>query len=518
MSEQRASFPDDVRAWLTELGPDSYALAWVGPATGPGGWAETEPPAAGESGAARPDFDHARLALEEVARGRSETLRRWTQLDEGQRQLAIISSDGGTLREHTPGDLVDALLHGSRIDQDQLAGWLREWFERRSTAAPQGLELGWITAAAAWATHMRAFNAVPPPAVLFRAVAASGQRDEAIEDLVISTSADLADLLQRLPEAHRPRQELIEDWRTLEPLTADVPVLRETADRLLDQIALRDAHAQQLRAVLEPDITDYLRDRRGGDHLLDAAAVPVLDRERTTHLIQARETVRAYTAAAHAGREQEAQHILDAFPIPGRPLGISFAAAAWRRRALDAQPAVDDLAAQRQALAAEENYSADPELMHAQTAYLAAREGQLHLLHDLLGRLVDPAPVPRELPFEVAEFAAAQSLRRVIEAFGTTHRARQSLEGRFSYLQERPVPASQRAAVEAEGALLTEALRKLGQIPGMGGVADESSIRARTQRAMARPILPTRGPRPTRTGVEQAQQLTVGRPAPGARM
>ncbi|MFE7895623.1 hypothetical protein [Streptomyces sp. NPDC057412] len=56
---------------------------------------------------------------------------------------------------------------------------------------------------------------------------------------------------------------------------------------LLDQIALRDAHAQQLRAVLEPDLTDYARDRRADGTLLGTA--PVLDEARAAHLAQARD-------------------------------------------------------------------------------------------------------------------------------------------------------------------------------------------------------------------------------------
>jgi hypothetical protein len=61
---------------------------------------------------------------------------------------------------------------------------------------------------------------------------------------------------------YRPRAELVDDWHTAENLAADIPALRERADWLLDQIALRDAGAQQLRTVLEPDITDYQRDQR----------------------------------------------------------------------------------------------------------------------------------------------------------------------------------------------------------------------------------------------------------------
>ncbi|MFI1790892.1 hypothetical protein ACH40D_21075 [Streptomyces olivaceoviridis] len=158
---------------------------------------------------------------------------------------------------------------------------------------------------------MRALAGYPPPPVLDRSLERAGEQDEATADLVLSTGLRIAELTDRMKRASRLHAELIEDWHTVESLAAGVPAFRQTADWLLDQIALRNAHAQQLRAVLEPDITDYLRDRRadGAPLGLPASALPVpaLDAPRAAHLAQARDTVRAYTAAAHSGREPEAQ-------------------------------------------------------------------------------------------------------------------------------------------------------------------------------------------------------------------
>lgn len=52
---------------------------------------------------------------------------------------------------------------------------------------------------------------------------------------------------------------------------------------------------------LEPDLTDYARDRRADGALLGTA--PVLDEARAAHLAQARDAVRACAAAAHSGRD-----------------------------------------------------------------------------------------------------------------------------------------------------------------------------------------------------------------------
>jgi hypothetical protein len=302
---------------------------------------------------------------------------------------------------------------------------------------------------------------------------------------VISTGLQAGELLDRVEGSYRSRTELVEDWRAVETLAADVPALRELADWLLDQVALRDANAQQLRAVLEPDITDYLLDRRGDGHQPGIAA-PVLDEARTAHLAQARETVRAYTAAAYSGRETKAQRLLDAFPVPGRFVQASGPATAWRQDSATAQDAVDALQAQRATTTAEDStvYFADPELLHAMTSYLAAREGQLHLMHDALGRLAHPVPASRELPDELAAVATAQTERRVIEAFGTTDRARHVLDGQTSYQLSRPVPARLRAAAEAD--LLTRVRATLDQLTDPGAPLDAEAIRARTQQAMAR--------------------------------
>ncbi|MFF4846228.1 hypothetical protein [Streptomyces collinus] len=305
---------------------------------------------------------------------------------------------------------------------------------------------------------------------------------------MISTGLQASDLLDRAENSYRSRTELVDDWHAVETWAADVPALRELADWLLDQVALRDAGAQQLRAVLEPDITDYLLDRQGDGHQPGIAA-PVLDEARTAHLAQARDTVRAYTAAAYSGRDTEARQLLDAFPAPGRSVQASGPATAWRQESATARDAVDALNAQRATTTAEDStvYFADPELLHAMTSYLAAREGQLHLMHDALGRLAHPVPAPRELPDELAAVATAQTQRRVIEAFGTTDRARHVLDGQISYQLSRPVPASLRAAASAETDLLTRVRGALDQLTDPGAPLDAEAIRARTQQAMARP-------------------------------
>ncbi|POX58087.1 hypothetical protein C3492_39635 [Streptomyces sp. Ru62] len=492
MSEQPAPLADDFPAWLAERGEAAYALAWVAEGSQTGAWMEAEAPRVGETGVARAGADLTRVTLEEVAHGRAETLRRWLQLDDGVRQLAVVTAEPGGLREHTPGELAADLMHDPAVDQARLTDMLAGWLYRRCAQAPQGLELGWIAAGAAWTCHMRALAGYPPPAVLDRSLERAGEQDEATADLVLSIGLRIAELSDRMKRVSRPRAELIEDWHTVESLAADVPALRQTADWLLDQIALRDAHAQQLRAVLEPDITDYLRDRRadGAPLGLPASALPVpaLDAPRAAHLAQARDTVRVYTAAAHSGREQEAQQLLNAFPAPARPLAVSGPAAAWRQEAATAQQAVDDLAAQRAAITAEDStdYIADPDRLHAATSYLAAREGQLHLLHDALGRLVFPAPAPRHLPEELAPVAAAQTQRRVIEAFGTLQRAAQALDGQIHYLLQQPVPAHRRTTTGTETDLLTRARHALEDTETAGTPFDEKDIRARVQ-AITRP-------------------------------
>ncbi|MGW6144408.1 hypothetical protein [Streptomyces sp. NPDC055140] len=517
MSEQHP-LPDDFRTWLTERGEDAYALAWVAEGSEPTAGTEAEVPRVGESGIARMGADLTRIARQEVTHGRQETVRRWLKLDDGVQQLAIITADPGGLREHTPGELAAELMQDPATDAARLTDLLASWLYRRNAEAPQGLELGWIAAAAAWTCHMRALAGYPPRSVLAQSLERAGEQDEATADLVESTGQKVVNLLDRLERPYRPRAELIEDWHAVASLSADVPALTEMADWLLDQISLRDAPAQQLRAVLEPDITDYLRDLRA-DGALSGGTVRALDAPRAAHLAQAREAVRAYTAAAYSGREQEAQQLHDAFPIPARPLDTSGPAAAWRQNSAAAQDAVEDLSAQRAATTAEDStdYFADPELLNAQTSYLAAREGQLHLMHDALGRLAFPAPAPPDLPEALAPVAAAQSQRRVIEAFGTLERAAQVLDGQIHYQLQQPVPAHRRSATGAESDLLTRTRDALKHTAPAGVPLDEEYIRARLQ-AMARPAAAPDAPdpaAPTAHDEAHAQALGAGSTTPG---
>ncbi|MER7195655.1 hypothetical protein [Streptomyces flaveolus] len=79
---------------------------------------------------------------------------------------------------------------------------------------------------------------------------------------------------------------------------------------------------------------------------------------------------------------------------------------------------------------------ADPRLLHARIAYLSARHGQLHALHDALGRLAFPTEPPATLPAAVVPVAAAQTERRLLEAFGTLNRAAQALDGQITYQRQ----------------------------------------------------------------------------------
>ncbi|MGP3634483.1 hypothetical protein ACTU45_14105 [Streptomyces sp. 24-1644] len=517
MSEQHTPLPDDFRTWLTERGQGAYALAWVAERNEPTAAADAEAPRMGETGIARPGTDPTRIALQEVTHGRQETLRRWLQLDDAVRHLAIITADPGGLREHTPGELAAELMHDPSNDEARLTDLLASWLYRRNAEAPQGLELGWIAAAAAWTCHMRALASYPPPSVLTQALERTGEGDDATADLVVSTGLRIVDLLDRLERVYRSRTELVEDWHAVESLSADVPALTQMADWLLDQISRRDAPAQQLRAVLEPDITDYLRDRRAGGALL-GVAVPALDAPRAAHLVQAREAVRAYTAAAYSGRLQEARQLQDAFPVPARPLATSGPAAAWRQNSATAQDTVEDLSKQRAATTAEDStdYFADPELLHAETSYLAAREGQLHLMHDALGRLSFPAAAPRDLPEALVPVAAAQTQRRVIEAFGTLERATQALDGQIHYQLQQPVPARRRATTGTETDLLTRTRDALEHTTAADVPLDEEHIRARLQEAMARPDAPAgTNPAPTAHAEAHNQALATGSAALG---
>ncbi|MFE2102629.1 hypothetical protein ACFW9W_37515, partial [Streptomyces sp. NPDC059468] len=86
------------------------------------------------------------MMLQEVTHGKQETLRRWLQLDQ---QLAIIGTEEGGLREYTPGELAAQLMQDPATDGGQLTRQLAGWLYRRYAEAPQGLELGWVAAAAA---------------------------------------------------------------------------------------------------------------------------------------------------------------------------------------------------------------------------------------------------------------------------------------------------------------------------------------------------------------------------------
>ncbi|MFE8941132.1 hypothetical protein ACFYNX_27120 [Streptomyces sp. NPDC007872] len=486
MNQQPAPLPDDFPAWLAAQGHDAYVLAWVDEEGVPPGVGEGMLQV-GESGIARVGADLSHIRLREVTRGRAEALSRWLRLEDGTRHLAVLSVQAGVLREHTPGELAADLMRDPVTDEARLTGQLADWFSRKHTDAAQGLELGWVAAATAWVCHMRALTGYPPPAVLSPSLQHTEEPKGPATDLIIGTALRVLDLLERAESIDRTRAELIEDWHAAESLTADVPALAPLADWLLDQIALRTAPAQQLRAVLEPDLADYRRDQQAAGAL--PGTTPPLDTQRATHLAQARHTVRAYTAALYAGREQEAQDLLDTFPIPARALSTSGPATAWRQHSTTAQDAVDALAAQRAATTAEDSFDffADPELLHAETSYLAAREGQLHLIHDALGRLAFPPPVPRYLPLALVPVATAQTQRRLTEAYGTLERATQALDGQVSYQLQQPVPAHRRATTGTESDLLTRTRGALNDLTHGGAPFDAEDIKTRLHETMNRP-------------------------------
>lgn len=531
MSEQPA-FAADLSAWLAGQGADAYALAWVAASDD---LLDTDTdvaaPRVGESGIARTGFDPARLTLQEITHGWEETLSRWLELDDGQRQLAIVSTETGVLREHTPGELAAHLMRDADTDRDRLTDLLAGWLHRRKTATPSDLESGWAAATTAWAVHLRALTGYLPPSVLARAVRLAGESDAVLEELLTNNRLGMASLFARLERPDRSRAQLIEDWHAIAALAAVVPVLQQTAGRLLDQIALRDAHAQQLRAVLEPDITDHQRDRAAHTHT-DA---PVLDEARTAHLAQARATVRAYTAAAYAGREQQAQQILDTFPPPARLLQPSGPATAWRQASPTARHALDALTAQRQALTGQDSLEdafADPELLHAQVSYLAVREAQLHLEHDALGRLTTPPTAAPGLPEGLREAADGLTLRRLAEAFGSPQRAREILNGRIAYLQQQPAPAHRSEETPTELTLLQTARAVLDtHLTGTVSMPfDGNTIARRVQQAMAnsrmeptwQPPLAEEGKRRTQaqgpqTGTPETGTITLPGHGPGPR-
>ncbi|MEU7305354.1 hypothetical protein [Streptomyces sp. NPDC007206] len=182
--------------------------------------------------------------------------------------------------------------------------------------------------------------------------------------------------------------------------------------------------------------------------------------------------MRAYTAAVHSGREQEARQILDAFPVPTRSLQSSGPATAWRHSSATAQGG---------------------------------------------------------LPEELAAVAAAQMQRRLIEAFGSTDRARQVLEGQISYQLQQPPGTHRRATTQAENDLLMRVRDALQEVPGAGTPLDAQDIRARAEhfrarleyamarQATLRPAGPDGTDRAVPTTHEQAQTqaLAAGNTTPG---
>ncbi|WP_148088506.1 hypothetical protein [Streptomyces sp. PanSC9] len=111
----------------------------------------------------------------------------------------------------------------------------------------------------------------------------------------------------------------------------------------------------------------------------------------------------------------------------------------------------------------------DPKRLHAKSAYLAARDAQLRLQHDALGRLAAPVPLPGGLPEELHEVAVHGMQRRLAEAFGSPERARQVIDGRITYhhQQQSAAGVQQESATEsaAEADLLTAARATLDAQP-----------------------------------------------------
>ncbi|ALO91265.1 hypothetical protein SHL15_0049 [Streptomyces hygroscopicus subsp. limoneus] len=96
-------------------------------------------------------------------------------LDDGVRQLAILTAGPGVLREHTPGEPAVDLMHAPAVDAVRLRDRLASCLCRRYAQAAQGLELGWVAAAAPWACPLRALTAgYPPPSVLDQSLQCAG--------------------------------------------------------------------------------------------------------------------------------------------------------------------------------------------------------------------------------------------------------------------------------------------------------------------------------------------------------
>ncbi|MEU6071909.1 hypothetical protein ABZ864_47700 [Streptomyces sp. NPDC047082] len=494
MSEQDSAPADDLTTLLTEAGPDAYVLAYADTVINPAVW-DAPPPVAGYPGAVYSPAGLASIEVQEVCRGQEETLHRWLQLDDGQRQLVIITAGTGVLAEYTPGELAaPLLLAGTASNEAQVIDWLSNWLYRRSAETPHGQELGWVVAAAAWACHMVALSNSPLPQVLSQVVARTGELDKPTRELVVTTGQQLIELLDRMEQRYQPREELVKDWRAVEKLSADMPILKASTDWLLDQIALRDAQAQQLRAVLEPDISDHLRDRLQGGASAGDVPVPALDAQRTAQLMEARKTVRAYTAAAYSGRHQDAQQLLDAFPRPARALDVSAPAHAWRQRSSSAQQAAGILATQHEAAMPldDSRHLVDPERLHAATVYLGVREAWLGQLHDALGRFAAPLPAPPNLPDGLLKVTSALPQRRLTEAYGSVERAREALDGQIAYLQQQPTPRHRQKETPVELALLQTVRAALDPEPPVA--YDEDAIRRRLEEI--RPVITAASWRP----------------------
>ncbi|MEU9420168.1 hypothetical protein [Streptomyces sp. NPDC048272] len=523
MSEPTTPLPEDLYSFLAAAGPDAVALVETDTLLDLVAWEEAPVPVVGETGLAGAASSGEGTVVRQVCRGRHEALLQWLKLDDGHRQLALVTADQGTPVERTPGELAAGLLQDPTYAEAELVQAMSRWLAHRSGPAPQGLQAGWSTAAAAWTCHMRALSSVPPASVLAQARAHTGDDGPATEELVLGTGMKLADLIDRMDGPHRTRADLVADWRTVQPLAAAVPGLKAGADWLLDQIALRDARSQQLRAVLEPDISDHLRDRRTDDSVLHPS-VPALDPVRAAQLAQARRTVRCYTATFYSGRTPEAELLLNAFPAPARSLQASAPALAWRQRSATARDALDAVMKRRTASSAEDDtaYFADPERLHAESAYLAAVHGRLDLVHDALGRLSASAPLPEDVPEDLHELAAQMPVRRLADAFGSRDRAVAALNGQIAYLQQEPTPTYRRKSTPGELALL-RAVRDtvaFGTPPTgerlLAGL-DEDAIRRRVEQIRAAPAEEPGGTPPPPSRHEQGHRLAAQTGALGVR-
>ncbi|WP_327309725.1 hypothetical protein OG730_41470 (plasmid) [Streptomyces sp. NBC_01298] len=497
MSEPTSPLPEDLSSLLAAAGPDAVALVETDTGLDLVTWEEAPAPVVGETGLLRTRSTGEGVSVLQVCQGRREALLRWLELDDGEGQLALVTT-GQAPAEHTPGELAARLLRDSASGDAELLQAISRWFSRRFAPGPQSMEAGWAAAAAAWTCHMRALADVPLTAVLSAARELAGDDGPATDELIVRTSLKLADLIDRMHAPHRTRADLVADWRTIQPLAAAVPALRAGADWLLDQIALRDAPAQQLRAVLEPDISDHLRDLRIAGGPLHAPG-PALDAARTAQLAQARQTVRSYTAAFYSGRTEEADLLRNVFPAPARSLEASAPAQAWRQVSLTARHALEAVSTRRAAATAEDDtaYFADPERLHAESVYLTAWQGRIDMVHDALGRLAAPLSVPHEVPGDLREIALQVPARRLADAFGTHERALTALDGQISYLQQEPIPAHRRKATPGELALLT-AVRDtvVPHLPvgeSLKAGLDEDAIRRRVEQIMAATAAPATG-------------------------